>query len=718
MKHTPFHRLGRILFLIATASATLTGCTEKGDGQVFTVKTTNYNNTAKDYVAASGNDFKVHWANGDEMNINGNTYALSVNADAQTATVTANDVMAINGYYYAGFPASLCTVNGNTVSLSLPESTHYKTIESGPGAGSQQIDNLMVAATNGTTLTFRNLCSMLRFPVTGTNISLVGIEIAADQPIFGTLRTLYSGDNWNTSTSAFNSSDTCRQLLFDTPIALTSSAQDFYMLIPSVTVGTFRLRYFIQLPTGELKVFQRTKNSSVTFSAANLYNFEQVDFSSNGTPANYTNVSLGSQANPYLIMTGANWNYIMGQNATNQNKYYQLRNDIQVSATTATFKGKLDGKGHSITLTAAVPLFNALDGANVSNLSLKANSNFVNPTPYSYNSNTHFGTLACYCTNTASTIINCSNHVNISLNGVRYVGGLCGRALNCAFNGCSNYGNISSNSPDMGGIVAACSASSSISNCNNNGEIKLTAQTNATNIGGIVGNMVSSVSGCSNSGTVCINASSLTYSANIGGIAGTASGITSCDNTGDVYSSATAASQTIYLGGIGGNLASGCTILNCSSNADINYGHSTQKVYAGGIVGNVQTNCMIYNCYTIGRWAGMRSAGIAGNSNNTSTFTNCYSFYVGDLPANSSFVNGIVSVPTASTTISYCYYRTGMACTYDDATYTNSYCAEISDSNPLHLTDASSLKEALNTQALPQSNWKRWKESTYVVFDE
>lgn len=708
----------------------LAACAKESDSLVFTAKAPDYHNNAKDYVTPGSGYYDVRWSNGDQMVINGNTYAMSVNEMANSATVNATEVTPIGGKFYAAYPASLATVDGSgNVTFTLPAVEHYSAIASGAGAGEQRVNNLMVAATSGTQLNFTNVCSLLHFALSGATGSLVAIEVASDQPIAGTINAHYDAGSW-TSSPAFSASDTCRRLLFDTPLSL-SSGQDIYMLMPAVSVTKFRLRFFVQMASGEVKVFQRanTGTSGMTFSAANLYNFGTISYSD--MLANYADVSPdGSESSPYLMFNGTNWSYYMGGSVSSTDKYFELRNDLTVSdVITTTFNGTLDGKGHTVTLANNKALLKEISGATLKNLTVTAASTFTAPVTYMFNSTNCFAPITCQAT--SSMIVDCINRVNVSSSSAQRISGICANAGDCEFVRCINYGNLSTSAtdPDVSGIVCRCSLPGRVDGCVNYGNLSST-NSGKNYISGIVSQPNFSVTNCINYGQIGIESASVSSTCYCGGIvaSGNAScAISGCGNYGIVYNKVNSTS-TVYLGGIIGDAQFANEIVNCFNVSDLNTVTGAvsnySKLYIGGISGHT-TSASFSNCYSIGQINGYFSGGIVGDvqvSSSSATIDNCY-FY-GSLSNRGGGMQAIVRTP-ANLTVAYCYWPASITNYYSSQYATVATgCATLTDATTLSsavtltdgVTTTTSLVEALNDRVT--GSWWPWTTSDgHVVFN-
>ncbi len=116
------------------------------------------------------------WNEGDQVFVNTAAYPVSAIScsSAQIAAVADSDS------YRALFPASLVTsgsdiATGATVPITLPATQNYRVVD-----GHQRVDAPMGAYTEGSTLQFYNLCSIVHVVVnnnTGSNMTLGSLKI-------------------------------------------------------------------------------------------------------------------------------------------------------------------------------------------------------------------------------------------------------------------------------------------------------------------------------------------------------------------------------------------------------------------------------------------------------------------------------------------------------------------------------------------------------------
>ncbi len=258
----------------------------------------------------------------------------------------------------------------------------------------------------------------------------------------------------------------------------------------------------------------------------------------------------GTSEDPYLISTTSELEEVISNVDDGSNdykgKYLKLTNDISItigSTTNAkTFRGHLDGDGHTITLSTEatgtmVAMFNYVGGvATVSNItfegSLTTPSNYIG-TVCIYNNGTIsnitnncvlgstsgsvtcVGGVASVTKASSSNINNCVNNADIYAQ--KYAGGIVGNQQYGTINGCINNGSITTSSTAAGGIVgligmSTAKANVSINGCINNGAVSGTGQ-----VGGIAGGVFPclTISSCDNYGNITASGN-----AGVGGLVG------------------------------------------------------------------------------------------------------------------------------------------------------------------------------------------------------
>ena len=164
---------------------------------------------------------------------------------------------------------------------------------------------------------------------------------------------------------------------------------------------------------------------------ATVKTLESTAFSNGTLTMNFSNDLTSIEAGkPYIvkwdeanftIRSSADWSTFASNVGNYQNKTVKLAADISVSSmVTGTFKGTLDGCGHTITLSLTsgsnaeeIALFKTLENATIKNLKIAGNITFGLRRPAS---------IAAYISGT-TTIKNCWSSVNINSNSGTWVDG-------------------------------------------------------------------------------------------------------------------------------------------------------------------------------------------------------------------------------------------------------------------------------------------------------
>ncbi|MGN1053148.1 MAG: hypothetical protein ACI4SH_07165, partial [Candidatus Scatosoma sp.] len=343
---------------------------------------------------------------------------------------------------------------------------------------------------------------------------------------------------------------------------------------------------------------------------------ENLSFSvDNGTESSSLE-GEGSESNPYLISSAADYRYFATQvNGGNDfsGKYIRLEANVDMNGAAFSvgksanppansdllytvnyaFAGTFDGNGHVLKGRNGSGAYNAYFGAITGTLKNLIVLGDINLTA---------GRLAgIVAVLKDGTVENCVNYVNITGTIVE-LGGIAAANWGGNVVGCVNYGSVTrtgavtATNYTYGGIVAHNAGGGRVEDCVNYGTVTCS---NGKQTGGIVGLNESgcSVLNCVNRGEVI---SSVTgdpqpaqASIDVGGIVGRNAGtIGSCSNYGNVTNSS--GNRT---GGIAGYCVGG-TIDGCINYATVN-GYSV----VGGILGNAENNTpvsTVTNCKNYG----------------------------------------------------------------------------------------------------------------------
>lgn len=704
------------LMFVVVATMVLGACREEEDKDVFTVYIDGYNG-GKDYMGG----LDIFWNEGDRVRINNNIYSVNIDeSDHNKATINAEGVTTYGGVYYAAYPADMSSIGlDGTITFDMPAEEIYAT----DAGGRQRVQNIMAATTDDHQLTFAPLGALLHFSVASSvsGARLCSVEVESDKAACGTMTATHSGAGWSfTPPSPALPTNMKRTLRFSTPEAVGAAAKDFYLVVaPMTEVSSFTLRFVFENAAGDVKVFEKTK-SGTTFNIAkgSIYRFVT---SFDGTNINVAGESVsaatmdGTASHPYLVCSQRSWERTMSSNATNA-AYIALANDIQVATTVAELNAKLDGCGHTITLTTAnIPLFNKINGATVSNLTLATLNPITSPVCY----DNSFGLLACKASGPGCEVSNCTNTADITFNvgdlSNRYVGGLVGNASGCSFTNNHNTGTIISDAAYIGGIAGNATNTPVNANNTNSGDIIFRTVTSISHeiyIGGVAGYQTGSinVTDCRNEGTILIDGITSTK-VNCGGLVGeSTSNFANCSNYGTIRCNNNNNNRK-YVGGIIGfnSISDERNMLNCNNEGNIEAVDGVSNMFVGGLVGD-EKNLKIQNCYV---YCDLQGTNVAGLVWGNSQFYNSIienSYYYGTINATNTYA--LVGVQPASYkyTITHCFYKAG----YNMRSGTNasdSGNGTIKADDPLTLSNDSALVAALNVGAASITGARSWTTS-------
>ncbi len=693
------------LTFIITACVLFSACKSNENNNTFSAVIASYNGE-KDYM--SGRD--IFWSEGDMVKINNGSYAIALDeSDRNRATIYAEGVTAYNGSYYAAYPAGMADIAvDGTVSFNIPAKQTY----SKDGSGRQVARNIMAAKTDDSQFEFSPLGAMLHFSVTSSSADarLCAIEVTADKPVCGAMTATFSGSVWTVTPPAAGD-NLKRTLVFTTPESINAVAKDFYLAVmPFDNASSFTLRLVFETASGVVKVYDKTKSGgSISLEKGRMYLFNTSFDGTDLTVADATihaNTMDGTASHPYEVYSQRSWEYAMSSYAGTGSNHIELGGDIEVSASTNVFKASLDGKGHTITLTTDnISLFKQINNGTVQNLTIDAENAFTSPVL----EEKKYGSLACDVTGTTSIISNCTNKVAITcyvadVSGY-YIGGLLGKADKASVSGCSNEKNIISNATNIGGIAGELSNTISFTNNTNSGQVTFRTVSNSTQnikIGGLAGNILGNiiVSNCTNDGNILLDGTT-TGIIYCGGIAGQSnSNYNNCGNYSILLCNNNNSNQKIVGGLIGYHNSASYerNMVNCFNEGSIDAANDVNNMFVGGLVSDDQY-LNIKNSYAFCSLKGNYVAGLVyGRSQYlNSDMINCY--YYGEISAtnNAYGLAGqyIVYGDSYKYTITHCFYKNGYTMRYG-SNGSDSDNGTIKAADPLTLSNDNSLQATLN----------------------
>lgn len=280
---------------------------------------------------------------------------------------------------------------------------------------------------------------------------------------------------------------------------------------------------------------------------------EKLTLSINDLDNSETNTSTvingsGAKEDPYLINSYTDWLLLTYNSFINfntyDNKYIKIMDDIGSAAqpvhtmlgiaNNQLFSGKIDGNGHTIYVdllnkqradtAQAMGLIGYSGGAEITNLTIDGNVTLR--TELSNQSSFYAGGfigLAQWANGEETTITNCVNKANVTVNEISNGGGFVGRTLgNLVISNSENQGDVIITGNYAGGIVGyVCKSASgsapsvTITETTNKGNI-----TGEKGIGGIVGIFVKEAANGTHRLTKVSNIGTISGTDQVGGIVG------------------------------------------------------------------------------------------------------------------------------------------------------------------------------------------------------
>ena len=325
-------------YLLAVAAASLllaTGCQKE---QELVTLGAEISQPSKTYI---DNRYPC-WSEGDQVYVNNAAYTVSAisGSSAQIAEVVGDDS------YRAIFPASLVTPGSNitnsaTIPVTLPATQRYQVVD-----GHQRVDAPMGAYTEGSTLQFYNLCSIVHVVVnnnTGGNMTLGSLKIEASNAYLS-----------GAGTATVNGTS-------DDGITLSSDASHAVSLRLSGAAN-------VTLAAGAQSAFDiyvpafPTDNVTITLTTTNGYYYELTKNGVALTPNTYTTVTLNATSLTQIIaaelVDGSTFNAAIPDNATavvfEYNSSVSSGTTLSTSNSAVPIYGNLDGTTWRVSTSASM----------------------------------------------------------------------------------------------------------------------------------------------------------------------------------------------------------------------------------------------------------------------------------------------------------------------------------------------------------------------------
>ena len=223
-----------LAFALVAAAVLAAGCKKDQGAEGYVTLNATIDNQTKMYI--DDNRYPC-WDNGDEVYINADAYSVS-SASGNSASIVG---VAAAEAYRAVYPASLVAVGtditgSGSIAIELPATQVYATAN-----GHQRVDVPMAAyLTEGTTLQFHNICSVVRVAVsnaTGEALTLDRIVVEAQNAaLSGAATATVSGTAFDgVSMSATASHATTLSFAGSTVTVPASGTGTFDIVVPPFT---------------------------------------------------------------------------------------------------------------------------------------------------------------------------------------------------------------------------------------------------------------------------------------------------------------------------------------------------------------------------------------------------------------------------------------------------------------------------------------------------
>lgn len=601
------------VLLLAVLSMMATACQkEEKDRTVnLRVEADDAPNGGKTYVS----DNYICWHHGDQVNINGTAYSLSVTGTS-SVTATISGVAKSESGYSAAYPAGrVSSPSSSSVTFTIPAEQTYTTLTT-PTGSAQVLEMPMVGqcGQNDGVLKFRNAASIIAVTVDA------GYEVFKVMVSTGSTNICGSGsvNLGNTEPSLSITSEGGQTVTLDCSSSYpATSSTPLYLVVAPFENQNINVEVWARDATTKAK-YTKTKASSST-KTLHRNEMAAVHVSMSGATAKeFFGGDGGTEENAWLITD----DYDLAQMRTKVNSgttggCYRQTADITVSenpwvaigTSEKKFQGTYDGGNKIVTLehfstsSGIYGFFGYVDGATLKNLTVGGNS--------ASNKQAYIGGI-CGIADGTTTFENCENRVPINSSGM-YIGGLCGSVIGgtVTFKNCRNEATLTVGSYS-GGIVGGVDVTS-------DGNVTFTGTTKngkaVNGAGHYIGGIIGYIKYCSSitiSGTVT-NSGTISGNSNIGGIVGynTNSGVlTIGTNSSDriVNDAAVSCSETsgpnqsFGTGGIIGCSVGTVSIQYCKNNGKIygkrklNSGSDKELGGTGGIIGYCADGSTIDYC--------------------------------------------------------------------------------------------------------------------------
>ena len=345
-----------MFMLLAAALMVVTGC-KKDDNNANGEKMTFSAGIDNGGVKTEINGLDMSWNQGDAVIINGKTF-IADKGGAST-TLSGEKTYQEGGLYKAYFPASIWD-NGT---LTLPATQTYN------GNNLSGV-NPMYAQSENTSLTFSNLCSMVKLTLnaSGGNVKTVTeIRVSADQPLSGEFE-VAEGSMGYKAVLKSKTDNAGVTLICGTGVSLSEN-NVFYVALPEENYTN--LKFKVMASDGTVATIEKT---SATLAANNLY--ELVREPAFEMPLAPTTVTVTAGCSGFIYNVGGSVTLPSGIHTCEFGIVYSETNaqptvaDTKIVAGIATFSGSksftADLTGLTIGTTYHVRAYAEIEGVTYS----------------------------------------------------------------------------------------------------------------------------------------------------------------------------------------------------------------------------------------------------------------------------------------------------------------------------------------------------------------
>ena len=406
-----------------------------------------------------------------------------------------------------------------------------------------------------------------------------------------------------------------------------------------------------------------------------------------------TNVGgSGSSADPFLIKTANDLQWMINDAATNVGNHYKLEYDLEIQTSdanpwspignsTTPFNGVFDGNFKAINGT--------LKAGSVTSVNAKSLPDGA----------CAFGFFGYIGTNGEVNNLFVNAEVKGGFAGETYTGAVVGYNEGKVSGSRSNKsvigGDIDTSAEFIrpsytGGVVGYNEGT--IENCTGSGIVKGSENSYTYGyVGGVVGYNNGSVTSCSAYGTItAAQATEYTYMGGIAGFNNDTYSISNCTNYADLVG---VQCQNLLMGGI--TAENEGVLTNCANNRNISSPESgdIETCYMGGIAGKnysipslpngIVSNCNNWQSVKGGKAGKIYVGGLVGKNYDEGTVENseCYGEVIGGTGVSLSYTGGLVGLNNS--TISQCKVRNNVIGGTADKTYTGGFVGYNNDKGVL-----------------------------------